>query len=142
MKVLLAHNANPNQARNGDGTTPMIMAAWRGHVECLKMLLEHDADPNQATNIAGATPAWMAAMKGHVECLKVLLEYNTDPNQSTVDDGTTLLHASALNGHCTDTLMLHNSWWFTVQTFLQLIFLVTHPPSVQLKAATNSLPTG
>ena len=39
IKVLLAGGANPNQAKTDKGSTPLIMAAWKGHTAAVRALL-------------------------------------------------------------------------------------------------------
>ena len=47
VKVMLGANADPN-ARNGNGSTPLVGAAFFGRSECLQLLLEAGGDPNLA----------------------------------------------------------------------------------------------
>ena len=100
VKMLLQHNADPNQAKTDTGPTPVYMAAQNGHVACVKVLLEHNADPNQGRTDDGRTPVFMAAYEGHVECTKALLENSADPNKATAINGAqTPLYAAARNGY-------------------------------------------
>ena len=47
MTVLLEAKADPN-ARNGNGSTPSVGAAFFGRPECLQLLLEAGGDPSLA----------------------------------------------------------------------------------------------
>jgi ankyrin repeat protein len=63
VKILLAHHANGNA---GDiiNCTPLMRAAYRGHVDVVKELLAHGVDAN-ARNAFGNTAAMLAARNGH-----------------------------------------------------------------------------
>lgn len=48
LKLLLLHNANPNQALIDTETTPSHVAVLNGHTEVMELLLEHKSNPAQA----------------------------------------------------------------------------------------------
>jgi len=55
------------------GMTPLLAAAYLGHIAAAELLLERKADVN-ATNDYGRTALIVAAMRGHVDMTKLLLE--------------------------------------------------------------------
>eukprot|EP00729_Bicosta_minor_P007076 gene7076-biopygen14962 len=99
VKLLLEHNANPNQGKADTGSAPVLIAAQEGHINVVKLLLEHKADPNQGMTDTGSTPAFIAAQNGHVDVVKLLLEHNAEPNQATTDDGSTPVFIATQEGH-------------------------------------------
>ncbi len=72
IRLLITAGADVNTT-NDDGNTPLTLAAWRGHTECVKLLL---AAPGIDVNLAdqyGGSPLCLAAENGHTECVKLLL---------------------------------------------------------------------
>ena len=63
LKVLLEHNANPNQ-RTNDGATPLLTAALKNNVLAVRLLVVHGANM-AATTAFNHTPADVAAQLGH-----------------------------------------------------------------------------
>jgi ankyrin repeat protein len=90
--------ADVNQATQ-DGTTPLFMAAQKGHLEVVRALVtELGADVNQATQ-DGATPLLIAAGKGHLKVVRALVtELGADVNQAA-QNGVTPLLIAAQEGH-------------------------------------------
>lgn len=67
-------------ARNGEGETPLHVAAkWGGHIEVARLLIAHKADLN-ARNNDGRTALWSAAAGGHINLIVLLLENGADVN--------------------------------------------------------------
>ena len=56
---------------NLDGT--LIIAAWRGHVNCVRTMIEAEADVNSSALTS-------AVIKGRDDCVNLLLEAGTDVN--------------------------------------------------------------
>ena len=54
--------------------TPLIVAAWLGHLEMVSLLLEHGADANAHSETLHWTGLHYAANSGHVEILELLLQ--------------------------------------------------------------------
>lgn len=70
-------------------TTPLHVAASRGHTEVLELLLRRRAKPDSAPG--GRTALHEACSAGHAACVRVLLVAGADPN--TLDqDGKRPLH--------------------------------------------------
>ena len=57
---------------NLDGT--LIVAAWRGHVNCVRTLIDEGVDVNN-------TALTSAVIKGRDECVNILLEARADANK-------------------------------------------------------------
>ncbi|EOD15466.1 hypothetical protein EMIHUDRAFT_370677, partial [Emiliania huxleyi CCMP1516] len=57
-----------------NGTTPLIMACFNGHLEIARLLLEAGAAIDQADE-QGATPLFAACHQGHLEVAKLLSSY-------------------------------------------------------------------
>ena len=87
MRVLLAHNADPNIPSHHDGTTPLRMAAKAGHVDAVKALLDSKADPNVGTTVERITPLYNAAAEGHTEVVRLLLNRSADSIQTRTNEG-------------------------------------------------------
>jgi ankyrin repeat protein len=64
VQLLLAAKANVN-ARLAGGWTPLMIAAWEGHLDVVQSLLAAKADVNAKTPIHGQTALIMASQQGH-----------------------------------------------------------------------------
>ena len=90
---MLAHaGIDANQARTGDGATPLFAACVKGHTDIVTLLLAHAGiDANQARTDVGATPLLVACVTGHTEIVTLLLAQDgIDANQARTDAITTL----------------------------------------------------
>ena len=74
MELLLEKEGiDINQADN-EGSTPLLLAANKGHEKVVNILLnEHGIQVNQSWE-TGATPLFQAAMNGHVRVVMLLLD--------------------------------------------------------------------
>ena len=97
VQILLAESAEVN-ARDKDGITALVWAAYKGYTEIVELLLKRGAEVD-ATTKKGVTPLMLAAEQNHVEIIKVLLANRADVNAKTIDTGGTALMAAAQNGH-------------------------------------------
>uniref|UniRef100_A0A7M4EL82 Kinase D-interacting substrate of 220 kDa n=1 Tax=Crocodylus porosus TaxID=8502 RepID=A0A7M4EL82_CROPO len=79
------------------GTTPLIWAARKGHLECVKYLLQMGADVDQEG--ANSMTALIVAVKGgYTDSVKEILKRN--PNVNLTDkDGNTALMIASKEGH-------------------------------------------
>ena len=73
VKLLLERGENVN-AKNLSGWTPLMQAAFVGHVRIAQMLLESGADPT-FTNKNGETALSIAQSRGHTEIVELLQSY-------------------------------------------------------------------
>ncbi len=97
-EALLAGGADIDQPSEGDGTTPLLMAAVNGQFDLALWLIERGADPN-AAGAAGATPLFAVLERQwaprasyahpteheqqaatHLDVLEALLEAGAEPN--------------------------------------------------------------
>jgi ankyrin repeat protein len=75
--LLIEKSADVNKARNSNGTTPLYIAAQKGHLKVVRLLIEKSADVNKARN-DGTTPLFIAAWFGHLEVLLLLIDKGAD----------------------------------------------------------------
>ena len=91
----LALGVNVNSRHFFTRDTPLIEAAYNGHVEIVKLLIDRGADVNLKGE-AWYGPLHAAAMGGHAEVVKLLLDNGADVNIFHQDKP---LHCAAKNGH-------------------------------------------
>ena len=72
VQELLAAGAEINP-QDGDGDTPLGMAATNGHLDCVRLLLEASGIAVNLPDNEGETPLAKAAYHGHPEVIKLLL---------------------------------------------------------------------
>ena len=105
-KSLVEEIINHHTDEDGQSTTPLIIAAMKGHEEVVKILLDFGAPINQRGTVivkgesrGGATALWCASLNGgHYNIIKLLVEHGADINQPT-DNGSTPLRPPCLNGN-------------------------------------------
>lgn len=59
-------------------TTPLCIAAARGHTACVRHLLSRGADPDASPGGQGALHE--ACLGGHTACAQLLLQHGADPD--------------------------------------------------------------
>jgi ankyrin repeat protein len=98
VHALVEGGANVNQVREGDDTSPMLLAALNGHYDLVKYFLDHGGNPNLASS-DGATPLYAVINKewaprsrhpqptyhrqqklSYLETMEALLKGGADPN--------------------------------------------------------------
>jgi ankyrin repeat protein len=89
--TLLAHHAEVD-LRDGDGWTPLHVAAHKGHVDIIILLLQWNPDVSAKVDVApinfGYTPLHFAAKYGHVEAVQTLIDRGADVMSVAADGGT------------------------------------------------------
>lgn len=74
--------------------TPLHLASFEGHVDCVRCLLRHGADPNVADSDIGMTALHNAAINGHLECVQELLNSNANIEPMSINGNTPLIDAA------------------------------------------------
>ncbi|KAM5153018.1 ankyrin repeat and SAM domain-containing protein 4B [Mantella aurantiaca] len=62
---------------DGDGMTPLLLAAYHGHMDVLEVVCNRGGDPNKS-DIWGNTPLHHAAEKGHANCVAFLVNFGAN----------------------------------------------------------------
>lgn len=93
-----------------DGLSPLHVACWRGHPECVHALLRLGASPRLVTRELGMTPVHYAALFGHDKCLQAISEYYSSGTSLELQDAINIrasragqelfapIHLAAANG--------------------------------------------
>ena len=91
-----AENKNPETI---SGSTPMHIAAWKGHNQIIQVLMEDDrvGEKNPAKK-DGTTPLHLAASCGNAETCKIIMQHTQERSPADTYGGTPL-HAAAVSGH-------------------------------------------
>jgi hypothetical protein len=71
-----------------------LMAAQKGHEECLHVLLDAGASANEADE-SGATALMLAAREGHEDCARALLDRGADIDARDSEASTALIEAAS-----------------------------------------------
>ena len=101
---LLRAMAIINQTDTIEHMNALMLAAKRGHSECLKILLEYGSPVNDQ-NHNDETALIKAAQNGHMKCLQLLIDYSASINVQDDYGLTALMHAAIENVHCTKILI-------------------------------------
>jgi cytohesin len=72
VELLIAKGADVNAKFDEDGSTPLHLAAWKGHFDAAELLIAADADVNAKMD-DGDTPLDLA--KGHPEIADILRKH-------------------------------------------------------------------
>ncbi|EQL38310.1 hypothetical protein BDFG_00667 [Blastomyces dermatitidis ATCC 26199] len=95
VRLLIYHHAKLD-TQDAQLSTPLHLAASRGHTHILQLLLEEDAGVD-LKDANGRTAFMVAANAGHTDAAKMLLDYNCKINTRATDQ-MTALHIAAKNG--------------------------------------------
>src|SRR5258705_3099276 len=93
LEEILARGADID-ARNVDGVTALMRAAYTGRLKMVRAVISHGADLN-ATRVDGFTSLGLAAFFGHTAVVKVLVESGADLSQATRFSTSAEMWASA-----------------------------------------------
>ena len=80
-------------ADDGDGSTPLLWAAYHDRLDEVARLLRAGASVNAANDL-GATPLWAACQNGSVAMVRALLTAGADPNIALLAGETPLMMAA------------------------------------------------
>ena len=102
VEILLS--AGATNVCDGEGRTPLHLAAEEGHCEVITLLLDHGGvDIDQVTEVyhsthPGSTALLLASLTGREETIKVLIKRGADVNKANMEGETPFLIA-AENGY-------------------------------------------
>jgi len=91
LEFLLQHGADP-EARDGEGLTPIHLAAERGRTKVMRALLTRERY-SRLRDSKKRTPLHLAAGRGNIETIVLLLANGADPDARDTD-GMTPLHVA------------------------------------------------
>lgn len=97
VQMLLAFGANPN-AKNCEGTTPLMGLATAWFAPNAMALIEAGADPHQR-DYDGYTALHHAAIDGVTEAIRWLVSLAPSTINTLTLEGRSALHFAAMNGH-------------------------------------------
>ncbi|CAI6346023.1 unnamed protein product [Macrosiphum euphorbiae] len=84
-------------AKDDDGMTPTLWAAFKGHLEALRVLVGRGGDPEKCNYHLGQNALHLAASKGHLSCVMFLVGF--DVNLWALDlDFLTAMQLAAIHG--------------------------------------------
>lgn len=84
-------------AKDDDGMTPTLWAAFKGHLEALRILVGRGGDPEKCNYHLGQNALHLAASKGHLSCVTFLVGF--DVNLWALDlDFLTAMQLAAIHG--------------------------------------------
>ncbi|XP_003243130.1 Usher syndrome type-1G protein homolog [Acyrthosiphon pisum] len=84
-------------AKDDDGMTPTLWAAFKGHLEALRVLVGRGGDPEKCNYHLGQNALHLAASKGHLSCVTFLVGF--DVNLWALDlDFLTAMQLAAIHG--------------------------------------------
>jgi TonB family protein len=110
VKALLKDNPNLVSSKDSyDGSTPLHLAANKGHREVAEMLLAHDAMVDAGNN-CGQTPLYLAVAGNHKDIIELLLSNGAQVNAKNIS-GYTLVHIAAREGYkeAAEMLLAHDA---------------------------------
>ncbi len=137
IQLLITAGADVNKV-NQYGNSPLILAAFNGHTECVKLLLTAPGIDVNKVNQYGDSPLCLAAFKGHTECVKLLLDApGIDVNLANQDDDSPLCLA-AENGHTECVKLLLDASDINLTAYTPLHFAVMTNDSAELHKLITS----
>jgi len=95
--VLIQKGANIN-VRMKSGSTPLILASYRGRMDIVRYLCEQGANKDLARMGDGTTALFFAAAQGNVEMVQYLCEQGANKDLA-LSDGTTPLFSASEQGN-------------------------------------------
>uniref|UniRef100_A0A182SVI7 ANK_REP_REGION domain-containing protein n=1 Tax=Anopheles maculatus TaxID=74869 RepID=A0A182SVI7_9DIPT len=77
LDVLREATRSEANAKDIDGMTPVLWAAFEGHFDALKLLVARGGDPDKADQF-GNTALHLASAKGHMQCVDFLVQFGVN----------------------------------------------------------------
>ncbi|XP_072007198.1 uncharacterized protein [Engystomops pustulosus] len=96
-KLLVEYGASVD-VQNGEGQTPLHVAAWEGDEMTVKFLHQCKANPN-LTDEMDRSPLHIAAERGHTGIVEILTDKFRSNVLARTKDGDTLMHIASQCGH-------------------------------------------
>jgi ankyrin repeat protein/tetratricopeptide (TPR) repeat protein len=96
LQAVIPHCYNLD-VQDANGQTPLHLAVFGKHRECVRFLVLAEADSNIIDNY-GRTPLHHACFQGSTDIANLICEGDTDLTMRD-EDGDTALHAAAVSGH-------------------------------------------
>lgn len=96
--ALINRTQVPVNARTTNGTTPLHLAAWEGHISVINVLVALGAQLDSRTE-GGYTPLHCAATSNHVDAIRELVRVRADVSVRESRSGASPLHWAARGGH-------------------------------------------
>ena len=96
VKLLLSEEAGLIEARDGDGSTALHCATWKGHLAMVSFLLSAGADVNSHNRNEhyGTTPLHAAAHANQAAIAEMLIEHGADVNPQDMNGKTPMHHTT------------------------------------------------
>jgi ankyrin repeat protein len=91
VRRLIAQGVNIDEP-DGNGDSPLIMAAYAGHTDIVRLLLEAGADVAAVDPGMKATALHAAAYAGRTEAARLLIQHGIDVDKQGPYNGYTALH--------------------------------------------------
>lgn len=93
IQATLLRGTTPVDVRDGDGATPLLLAAFKGHVDAARCLIQWGAQID-AANERGYTPLMAAARDGRIEAVRLLLQHGASVDRVDAEGLTPLIFAA------------------------------------------------
>uniref|UniRef100_A0A182JUT1 NAD(+) ADP-ribosyltransferase n=1 Tax=Anopheles christyi TaxID=43041 RepID=A0A182JUT1_9DIPT len=77
LDVLREATRSEANAKDVDGMTPVLWAAFEGHFDALKLLVARGGDPDKADQF-GNTALHLSSAKGHMQCVDFLVQFGVN----------------------------------------------------------------
>jgi hypothetical protein len=107
VENLIATGSNVNLAKTTDGTSPILIAAQRGHALVVQQLIVSRCNVDLVLTTNGSTAILIVVQNGHVTVVEKLIAAHYNVNIPVIDGSTTLSLATQ-NGHTRIVTMIQN----------------------------------